>query len=238
MPNLVADQNEWTANASVQSSKPRLVGALVISIAFHAAIIVPWSWSVPQTPLAGQILLQASLNLAPHAEPREARKERRGDDAQRRPGGKTQPGATTVNAGSWSLAAEERPSSPGHSTEDQPEMEARVLEQPTPPEYPEDALARKLESCVLASVSVASDGSVTGVEIIAADIPGVFDAAVIASQMNAKYLPARAGGSAVASKALAVAGFVLSPDRRLNCALKYAETARRLLGQPSTQNTD
>lgn len=134
-------------------------------------------------------------------------------------------GPNPVAATSGSTAAEGPPEALQHDEA----SDAYVLEMPTPPEYPPEALRQNLEGCVLASILVAESGEVKKVEIVAAEPGSVFNQAVIDSQMTARYAAARLNGLAVESRVLAVAGFVLEGSRRLNCALKFAPLAKQFV---------
>lgn len=105
-----------------------------------------------------------------------------------------------------------------------------ILEQAVPPEYPAEALQRKLEGCVLASVTVSPSGEVSDVQILQSDHAGVFDQSVIDSQKAARYLPAQKEGGAVESRVLAVAAFVLDPGRKMNCAMRFSSVAAEMPG--------
>lgn len=211
----------------------RLSIALAASVVLHVGIILPWALPGDANPAPGrQIHLAATLRPTP--KPAEA------SPAVAAP---AKPKAKTVRAPKPGDGTASRLNAPGAKPEistagtqepapvETPESvprEAFMLDQAIPPEYPEDALRRNLEACVLASVIVAESGEVKAVEIIAADLPGVFDQAVIDSQKTARYAPARRKGEALESRVLAVASFVLTPDRRLNCALKFAPLAEKL----------
>lgn len=99
------------------------------------------------------------------------------------------------------------------------------------PEYPAAALAQGLEGCVFASVQVNAGGEVESVTILAADHPGIFDASVIEAQKSARYVPARQGSEAISSRVLTVAAFVIQPGKQLDCPLKYAAQAEKLVGR-------
>lgn len=109
------------------------------------------------------------------------------------------------------------------------EYSAQVIEQAPPPAYPAEALQQRLEGCILAAVDIDDTGGVERVTILASDHPGVFDETVIESQQVARYAPARRGGIAQRSRVAAVAGFVLFENKRLDCHLRYADDARRLI---------
>ena len=211
--------------------------ALALSVILHAAVLTPWRWSfLPDTghPVT-QIYLSATLQRAAATAPRPVAPEPEQPPAQpaadpnRRLagadfGGKAQPSPPTPPT---APAAPVDPPPPGEEV-------ARNIEQPAPPEYPAAARQRGLEGCVLAEVMVGADGSVTDVRILESDHPGIFDQAMREAQSAARYMPGSHAGVPVASRALAVAAFVLTPERRLNCALRYADRAARWLGQGST----
>ncbi len=73
------------------------------------------------------------------------------------------------------------------------------------PDYPGSALRRGIEGRVIVQFSVLASGQVADVSVIAADPPGVFDAAAIAAVNRWRYRPAVADGSAVASVGLRAA---------------------------------
>lgn len=118
-----------------------------------------------------------------------------------------------------------------------PEQAALKVDDPVAPSYPDEALLRRLEGCVLAAVHVDEHGEVSEVRILEADVPLVFDQAVKESQMTAHYLPARQGGRNVPSQVLAVAEFSLSPGKNLDCPLRYAASAVRWSASPLTKKS-
>lgn len=218
----------------------RFCGALAISIVLHAALLLPFPWLLPHPePLAGQIFLQASLP-PPQIPPRVAETPSEPgpaadgdkDPARPPPDDAPKPNRITAAGGETAIATGSAPprempkAAPGRT-------EAMILDQPVPPAYPPEALRRKLEACVLAAVTVSPAGDVTAVRIIRADHPEIFGQSVIDAQMAAHYAPARNGGEAIESQVMTVAAFVLEPGRKLNCALRHADIAERLiLGEP------
>ena len=208
------------------ASHRRLAGALAVSILLHLLAIVPLRLPFDDDPVdTVQIYLQATLSRQPP--PAIAP----GKSAS--PPGKPVPAPAqqlTTPRGANLPAAPAPPSAPPVADASTAEAaDALVLEQPLLPEYPAAALARGLEGCVLASVHVNTGGEVESVTILAADHPGVFDAAVIEAQKSARYAPARRGSEAMPSRVLAVASFVMQPGKQLDCPLKYAAQAEKLL---------
>ena len=204
------------------ASHRRLAGALAVSILLHLLAIVPLRLPFDDDPAdTVQIYLQATMSRQP---PPATAPAKPGS-----PPGKPVPAPAqqlTTPRGASHTAAPARPA----AEETVPtSADALVLEQPLLPEYPAAALARGLEGCVLANVHVNTGGEVESVTILAADHPGVFDAAVIEAQKSARYAPARRGGDAMPSRVLAVAAFVMQPGKQLDCPLKYAAQAETLL---------
>ena len=208
------------------ASHRRLAGALAVSLLLHLLAIVPLRLPFDDDPAdTVQIYLQATLSRQPP--PAIAP----GKSAS--PPGKPVPAPAqqlTTPRGANLPAAPAPPSAPPVADASTAEAaDALVLEQPLLPEYPAAALAQGLEGCVLANVQVNTGGEVESVSILAADHPGVFDAAVIEAQKSARYAPARRGGDAMPSRVLAVAAFVMQPGKQLDCPLKYAAQAETLL---------
>ena len=125
-------------------------------------------------------------------------------------------------------AASEPSSEPLKEQSEPEKREAFLIAAPGAPTYPQEAIQRKLESCVLAAVYVSPGGEVEKVAILHADVTGVFDQSVIETQTIAHYLPARVGNSPVASRVLAVVSFVLEPAHHLSCAMQYAVVAQKI----------
>lgn len=204
------------------ASHRRLAGALAVSLLLHLLAIVPLRLPFDDGPAdTVQIYLQATLSRQPPPAIAPAKPAS--------PPGKPVPAPArqlTTPRGAGLAAAPAPPAADASSAE---AADALVLEQPMLPEYPAAALAQGLEGCVLASVHVNTGGEVESVTILAADHPGVFDAAVIEAQNSARYAPARRGGEAMPSRVLAVASFVMQPGKQLDCPLKYAAQAEKLL---------
>lgn len=210
--------------------------ALAVSLALHAALLFPphWAFGVDLQP-AAQIYMQASLQPPAPVARKDPAKPR-----SAKPGKKTAAGnSREANSRLIVPGQPDTPAASSSGSENQPEEsiveDAYRLDMPQPPDYPADALARKLEGCVLALVTVSASGAVSDVKILETDHPGVFDQTVIDSQKDARYLAAHRGDEAVASRVLAVAAFVLDPARRMNCALKYAPSAEKLVGKGAPQ---
>ena len=140
------------------------------------------------------------------------------------PAARTEPVAEVPKAAPEPAAPPSAPDLP-QSSEDRG---TTLVQAPGTPTYPPEARARGLESCVLAAVDVSASGEVQGVRILHADVPGVFDQAVIDAHTPARYLPARERGESRPSRVLAVVSFVLRPGTVRNCAFKYATAARKI----------
>lgn len=219
------------------ANRYRLPLALLVSLLAHLAVIVPWHWPfTDDSPQIRQVFLQAQLQPQT-SPPTKPQPQTRHDAPAKQPATErpeTEPQTEqrlTQAHSNWATPEKTATATtpPAPPAPPAPEVEARFIEQPAPPEYPAEALRLNLESCVLARVDVSAAGDVTQVAILAADIPDVFDQSVIDAQKFARYLPAQQDGKTVASSVLAVSAFVLTADKRLNCALKYADTARRLI---------
>lgn len=211
-----------------------LYRALMASVVLHAAIIAPWSWPFHQPQLASQPFLQATLQpptSAPGERPT-TNDRQTPETPSMNPKPSAGPDRLSGRDGTSSIAgggdARPQPAEASGNT-----REALAEHQPLPPEYPTEALRRNLEGCVLASIRVADDGQVVQVDILASDHPGIFDQAITDAQAAARYVPARHAGQPVESRVLAVSAFVMTPGKRLNCALKYAPMAEKLLGMTS-----
>ena len=218
-----------------------LIGALVLSILLHAFALfadrIEWRMRDPEN----RIIIQASLQTAPIkviVPPEPAPSQTRTQPAKpAAPGSTAVPGRRPESNSSKSS----EPSEPGKPAEPEPERpprEALVLSDPGAPEYPDDAVRRKLESCVLAAVLVSAGGEVESVRILHADVAAVFDRAVIDAYSRARYLPAQANGENVPSRVLAVASFVLTPQRTRHCAGRYAPAARKINAMPVSARID
>lgn len=121
---------------------------------------------------------------------------------------------------------------------DRPDSGAVALQDAGTPTYPDEALRRGLESCVLAAIQVSAGGEVTSVKILHADVPGVFDQSMIDAHSAVTYLPALRNGQPVASRVLAVAEFVLQAGHLRRCALKYASAGRKINALPAQAEID
>ncbi len=211
----------------------RVVRALALSFGLHALVIVPFHWPLNIEPAANQIFLLASLQPAAPVRSPPAEAPRPANPAADHPA-KEPKGTRRLAAprgGPEKLAAQD---TEPRKTQNAPQSETReavILEQAVPPEYPVEALQRRLEGCVLASVTVSPSGEVVDVRILQSDHSGVFDQSVIDSQKAARYFPAQKDGGGVESRVLAVAAFVLDTNRKLNCTLRFAGIAESLIRQ-------
>jgi len=219
----------------------RLWLALAASIMLHASILTPWRLMFADNSEAGfQPVVVATIRpLAPEPkkqpEPpqKKAAKPAPTKPDEQRPGEKR----LAIDKSSAALPAaadtgEAAIAEPPPRDDDLAARDAYQIDQPLPPEYPPLAKERGIEGCVLAAVAVAADGTVSKVDILVAEPPGIFDQAVIESQLTTRYAAARRDGSPIDSRVLTVASFVIKPGTRLNCALKMAPQARRHLGEP------
>jgi protein TonB len=204
----------------------RLAGALAISVVLHLLAIFPLRLPIDDSADTLQIQVQATLSRTPPvAEPPNKPTPPKKKQAPTPPAKRL-----TSDRGTGRPVAPEPTAMPEAAEENKTEpAEALVLEQPLLPEYPADALAQGLESCVLASVKVNAAGEVESVEILATDHPGVFDQSVIDAQKSARYAPARQGNQTIPSRVLAVAAFVIQPGKQLDCPLKFASQAEKLI---------
>lgn len=219
----------------------RLCLALAASILLHASILTPWRLMFTDNSEAGfQPVVVATIRppapeqkKPPEPPQKKAAKPAPVKPDEQRPGEKRL--ALEKSSAALQTAADTREppvAEPPPADEDAIARDAYQIDQPLPPEYPLQARERGIEGCVLAAVAVAADGTVTKVDILVAEPPGIFDQAVIESQLTTRYAAARRGGSPVDSRVLTVASFVIKPGTRLNCALKMAPQARRYLGEP------
>jgi len=224
-----------------RSQTKRLLFALAFSVLLHLSPFVPGLFKFAPQEAGRQIVLQVSLQAAP-VKPTIKTDRNPRKSADKKPATKKidkksgSPGPENILTGKSDMKIapvkdESRPA-PESVNSEQENHEARLIADPGAPVYPDEAVLRKLESCVLAAVYVSATGEVGKVAILHADIPGIFDASVIEAQTAAHYLPARAGNGTVASRVLAVVGFVLEPERHLNCAMQYADVARKINGLP------
>lgn len=211
-------------------TRRRLAGAFALSVILHLLAIIPMR--LPGSDDSREALqphLRASISTAPQKQ-----------IAPRPTPPKPQPSlgerATMPKHASPEKSNDSRQKPEPETQQQEPETppaEARILDQPQPPEYPRSALASGQEACVLASVLVNVNGEVDEVTIIATDHPGVFNQSVIESQKSARYAPAHRNGRPVPSRTLTVASFVINPGTQLDCPLKYAAEAEKRLGSNS-----
>jgi TonB family protein len=209
----------------------RLPLALLLSVLIHAGAIVPWGgFRNSDTTGGAQTYIAVNLRVA------------KPDPASVRPTGK-KPSRNPVNGGGNARTTSTIATAPANAATGEAskqvaaqtelpsdvDSEATTTVAAVPPEYPEAALRNQIEGCVLASITVSEVGDVSAVKIIATDHPGIFDQSVIESQQTARYIPARKNGEARESRVLAVATFVLGSGNRLNCPLRMAAEARRLI---------
>jgi protein TonB len=202
----------------------RLALAITLSVALHLLVIAPLRLPVDDTTDTLQLHLQASVSRTPPAAKPPAK-------ASPPPKKQTPPAKqlTTPTGAKHTAAPKQEATPPDEEKEPAEPVDAIVLDQPLLPEYPPAALAQNLEGCVLASVQVNASGEVDSVTILAADHPGVFDESVITAQKSARYAPARQANSSKSSRVLAVAAFAIQPGTRLDCPLKYATQAEKLV---------
>lgn len=216
----------------------RLALAIAASLAAHLLAVFGGMISLPghDEPLEQ---LQMQLRLAPPsapapqpATPAPAEPATPAKPATTQEGQLAQDGPSPNKVAAKGQAASAAPQAAGEARPPAPPTEAAVrVEDAAAPVYPDDAIAQKLQGCVLAAVHVNEAGDVARVEIVQADVPGVFDQSVVDSQSRAHYLPARQGGKNVPSMVLAVVGFTLDRSQDLNCPQRYAPLATRLLGR-------
>ncbi len=222
-----------------------LIAALVISTALHSVALLgdrlhlhPEAAKVyviqatlqrlpPQTPTASEVAAPSE----PAAKPPRVAKHAAAE-------GKEHSSPNRAHETSRNPEAAKAPQAPPKKVEPEAASEAIAISDPGAPEYPDEAIRRKLESCVLAAVQVSASGTVESVRILHADVPGVFDRSVIDAYSQARYQPARRGGEAVPSRVLAVASFELAPGRPRHCAGRYAAAARRILALPAGSPID
>jgi protein TonB len=232
----------------------KLIGALVVSVLLHAFMLYGDRIHFGSFEPVKRIVIHASLQTtmpsvpvppppapapAPAVQPKSAAPT---------PGTKPAPapGAKPAPVPAAKPAATPAPGTkPAPAPEPEPPREAEVppraplvMADPGAPEYPDEAVKRKLESCVLAAVMVSAAGEVEAVRILHADVAGVFDRSVIEAYSRARYVPAQAAGRNVPSRVLAVASFVLTPERARPCAGRYAPAARRINALPLSTEID
>ena len=219
---------------------PSFFWALLASVLIHLVAIFWHLITLPTSPISFQQLhFQARLNslrappptvpAATRESPRpppNAKSSREIAEKPPRQLAQEAPSPNTVK-----VAKDASKKLPDEQKSEPPSTPAIRVEGPAAPIYPEEAIARGLESCVLAAIDVKENGEVSRVTIVQADVPNIFDQAVIDSQMQAHYLPARNSEKNVPSTVLAVIGFTLNPGNDFNCPLRYAATAARLNGQ-------
>lgn len=237
---------------SKRDSDPRLlIGALVLSALLHGFILFADRVHFENRDRGRQIVIQASLRPPPDAAtaPPErvpaggvpAGRARAKEAASPAPepgrGVPAAPGQRQSPAAPGDAGAQGREEDKGREAQRR-DRAAVVLSDPGAPEYPDDAVTRKLESCVLAAVLVSASGDVQSVRILHADVAAVFDRSVIDAYSRARYLPAQSNGENLPSRVLAVASFVLTPERSRNCASRYASAARRINGMPVSAEID
>lgn len=204
----------------------RLAGALAISMVLHLLVIIPLRIPIDSTVDPLQLFLQASLSRTPPVEAPSKKSSPPPKKQMPTPSAKQ----LTTPKGAKHTALADQPATP--PAEDESIFEpaaALILDQALLPEYPAAALAQGLESCVLSSVQVSAAGEVESVIILASDYPGVFDESVIDAQKSTRYAPARQGSEGIPSRVLAVSTFVIQPGKQLDCPLKYAPLAEKIV---------
>lgn len=75
--------------------------------------------------------------------------------------------------------------------------------------YPERAKSRKIEGFVTARLSISADGSVTNVEVITAEPPGIFDREAVRAMYRYRFDPKVVDGQPVAQTATQTVEFKL-----------------------------
>lgn len=233
--------------ATYHSQKGRLIFAMTVSVLLHMSPFIASLFKFSPQGAGRQIVLQVSLQAVPdkliakpiaradHGHRKSPNKRHVPDKKQKKSSNPSQANVLTGNSAiKIAPVKEETQHEPESKTSEQESHEARLIEGPGAPTYPAEAVQRKLESCVLAAVYVSAAGEVEKVAILHADIPEIFDASVIEAQTATHYLPARSVHGLVASRVLAVASFVLEPEHFRNCAIRYADVARKINGLPAT----
>ena len=214
----------------------RLASTLIISVTVHLLVLSPLRLPSGKSLEVVQPVLRASLTRPPPVTPKPERPPEAVAQAKKSlPPKKEKKRLTSTKGSGPAVKASAAPTPPTaeEATVKEPPTEAVVLDEPSPPEYPTEALEKELEGCVLARILVNEIGEPEDVIIIATDHPGVFDQSVINAQKTARYAPARRGNTAVRSDALAVATFVLKADHQLGCPLKFAPLADQYLTDES-----
>jgi protein TonB len=75
--------------------------------------------------------------------------------------------------------------------------------------YPQRAKARKIEGFVTARLSISSDGSVTDVEVVSAEPPGIFEREAVRAMYRYRFDPKVVNGQAVEQTAMQTVEFKL-----------------------------
>ncbi|MFW6125062.1 MAG: TonB family protein [Pirellulales bacterium] len=119
----------------------------------------------------------------------------------------TPPGHTTLPSRETVRAAA---GSPLPGTVDRPLPE--LIDNP-PPEYPRAAIERRIEGLVLLRVHVGIDGSAARIEVMQSSGHRVLDAEAIRAIRQWRFIPARRGGTPIATTVQLPVRFVLSADR-------------------------
>lgn len=222
----------------------RAVVALMVSTLLHGLPFVAGRLHLPEFEKGQQIILQATLQplpantVTPDPTPEQAVKKLLRPKLVQAPPprvGKVMTGDSPVSLPLTDVKT--IPGTPSETTQEAeaaaPDSAAMIVQDIGAPAYPNEAVRRGLESCVLAAVEVTAVGEVQAVRILHADIPAMFDQSVIDAQRAATYLPARRNGENVASRVLAVVDFVLQPGTNHRCAFRYAAAARMANALPA-----
>jgi protein TonB len=75
--------------------------------------------------------------------------------------------------------------------------------------YPQRAKARKIEGFVTARLSISADGSVTDVEVVSAEPPGIFEREAVRAMYRYRFDPKVVNGQAVGQTAMQTVEFKL-----------------------------
>lgn len=75
--------------------------------------------------------------------------------------------------------------------------------------YPQRAKARKIEGSVTARLSISADGSVTDVEVVSAEPPGIFEREAVRAMYRYRFDPKVVNGQAVGQTAMQTVEFKL-----------------------------
>jgi TonB family protein len=206
--------------------------ALTISIAAHLLVLFGGSIHLPtDSPPAASI----SVTIKPVAIAETAKSPPPPKPAAARPAPE-QPKKTDSKTNSPATADKTpagEPSAPASTPPPREDKAAQLAEAAGSPDYPIEAMEKRLQGCTLASVLIDEKGKVSEVRILHSDHPGVFDASVEAAQRHARYLAATTDGRASAGRALAVAAFSLTPEHHRNCPHRYAAAAAHLNSLPT-----